>query len=86
MQNPSHSLCEYLGGHVWSKPLLTEDALGNRVVVVACLDCPSVRCSDMMLAGSNDALMRPDLDRRNRPEDAAPSSRPYVSEILMPDD
>lgn len=43
MQNRFSSLCEYRGGHVWSAPLLTEDALGNRVMVVACVYCPSVR-------------------------------------------
>lgn len=43
MQNRFHILCEYLGGHIWSGPLLTVDALDNKVIIIACLRCPSVR-------------------------------------------
>lgn len=43
MQTRTQILCEYVGGHVWSEPITTEDELGNKILVVACLQCPAVR-------------------------------------------
>jgi hypothetical protein len=39
MENRIQQLeCEYQGGHVFSDPLLTEDALGHSIRIIACLN------------------------------------------------
>jgi hypothetical protein len=42
--------CEYVGGHLWSDPIPTENALGQPILLVVCVHCHCPQPAETVLS------------------------------------